>query len=58
LLNPKCPKDVLEEFAESEYYEFRLLVLGNPACPASLLEMLALDRNHEVRKKAKKRLGG
>lgn len=58
LLNPKCPKDVLEEFAESDYYEFRLLVLGNPACPASLLEMLALDRNHEVRKKAKKRLGG
>lgn len=56
LLNPQCPEDVLEEFAESDYYEFRLLVIENPSCPASVLKMLALDRNHEVRKKAKKRL--
>ena len=40
--SPECLKDVLEEFAESDYYEFRLLVLGNPACPASLLEMVAV----------------
>lgn len=40
--SPECPKDVLEEFAESDYYEFRLLVLGNPDCPASLLEMVAV----------------